>query len=153
MTTKADKAAYDKQYSEKHREKIRKRHRKWRRKNKDWLKKYTIDRSVHRHEVDRKNRVKNKAQNMKWLCEYLRVDKISCQRCGYSENFGSIDAHHGDPSVKESNMDSLSRWLWRPLKTFVKKFIESKAIFLCANCHRSLRDGIWKIEEIKKGGN
>ena len=95
-------------------------------------------------------RFSNKEKNLRWLCGYLGVKIISCERCEYNESFGSIDSHHLNPNQKNNKNDSLGHWLQRTHKYFTKKVTESKLIYLCKNCHKSLHNKVWKIEELNK---
>jgi hypothetical protein len=97
---------------------------------------------------DREWKTNHRIQNKEWLKEYLKVDQLSCQRCGYNKNFGCIDGHHKEPSEKESRTDCLGRWLNLSFKKFQDKIMNTPIILLCRNCHGELHAGDWAIEEL-----
>ena len=87
-------------------------------------------------------------ENLKFLLSYLKTDKISCRKCGYSKCFAAIHGHHVDPNKKNSKSDALGTWLTLRPKTFQNKIIKNALIFLCANCHIELHsmDKVYKSQ-------
>jgi len=92
-------------------------------------------------------------QNKEWLLSYLKVEKITCIRCGYNEFPCGIDEHHlkYDGGKNHNNFHhTLSVYMHRLcLETFQKRFLERDTIFLCSNCHRALHYGYWSLERLK----
>lgn len=65
-----------------------------------------------------------------------------CERCGYDKYLGALDFHHKNPSEKDFTIGD------RDFK--LKDCIEEtkKCILICANCHREIHAGLWKIEDL-----
>lgn len=126
---KAELHRYRVQYRENHADEI-----------KEYNKAYQPKRNQRRREIT--------ILNKQWLLDYLGVKQLTCIRCGYNENFGSIDAHHLDRTQKKSAIDTMSHWLGRSHRFFIKKIMDTKLLFLCRNCHQSLNDCVWSIEDI-----
>ena len=63
-----------------------------------------------------------------------------CSRCEYNKCIRALDFHHIDPSRKDFTVSRVSR-SWKAIKAEL-----DKCILLCANCHRELHDGMWKLE-------
>ena len=130
------------EYYLKHKPDYIKRARVWRNKNRT---KYNAMSLAKQHAIRERNKI--------WLAGYMGMDMLSCERCGYSENFGSIDGHHSNPGHKKSRRDTLGGWLSCSQETLEKKLRESELVLLCRNCHQALHDGIWKIENLYKEEN
>ena len=64
-----------------------------------------------------------------------------CVHCGYSTYDGALDFHHIDPNEKEFQLSSLRVV---HINDEIKKELD-KCILLCANCHRELHGGLWKL--------
>ena len=125
------------QYYLKHKPEYIERQRKYRKENPEKYRKKSRDGAA-----------RNYSLNTEALLKHLKVSAVTCKRCGYNEHFGSIDAHHLDPSQKESNRDTMSDWMSRSPRLFMDKILTHKLMFLCRNCHTSLHAGVWKLEEI-----
>lgn len=59
-----------------------------------------------------------------------------CTECGYNKYICSLDVHHVDPSIKDSNFSSWRNWSWKRAVIELKK-----CILLCSNCHHALHGG------------
>lgn len=66
-----------------------------------------------------------------------------CFRCGYHKCLKAIEFHHLDPSKKDFTISNDHFKLEEAIEE------SKKCILLCANCHRELHDGLWKIEELE----
>ena len=69
-----------------------------------------------------------------------------CQKCGYNKCLKALEFHHLNPSQKDF---TISNDHFR-LKDAIEE--SKKCILICANCHRELHDGLWKIEDIMREG-
>lgn len=65
----------------------------------------------------------------------------ACDRCGYDTYEGALDFHHRDPSEKEFGIAGV------PTSKLAEEV--DKCVLLCANCHRELHGGVWKLEELE----
>ena len=72
------------------------------------------------------------------LKEYLEVSnrKYECEKCTYTNVFGSLDWHHTDPSTKEFSISDVSKSI--SSESFAVSVIPEldKCKLLCPNCHR-----------------
>ena len=61
-----------------------------------------------------------------------------CQCCGYDKCVQALELHHINPLEKEISFGSIHSWdiLYNEL---------TKAILVCANCHREIHSGMKKI--------
>lgn len=92
-----------------------------------------------------KNRPIRIKQKMDWLLAFFGTDKIKCSRCKYCGSFKAIQLHHLDPKEKLGRNDSLSYWLANiSFENFKNKILNTNFIFICANCHFELHEGVWK---------
>jgi hypothetical protein len=132
-----------------HLEKSLSRERKYKEDHREEINKRAMDyHRIHRetqNEYKRNLNKKHKEQNIKWLLDYLMVEKVSCNRCGYNRDFGAIEGHHLNPEDKKSRVDSFGLWLLRAPKFFIEKVKTIPIMFLCGNCHKELHDGLWQI--------
>lgn len=140
---------YKQEYYIKHKEEKKEYSRQYYITHKELYDKYKKGNKKDRTEYNKLCNQKYREQNLKWLCGYLGVEKVSCERCGYNENFGSIDGHHLDPSQKKYTRDTMSQWLTKSLSLFIEKVCSHRLAYLCRNCHQSLKDGIWEIKYLK----
>jgi hypothetical protein len=143
---------YNHNYYENNKEICNNLSKEWKRKNaeknREYNKKYRESHREYWKDRSSSFHLGNKKKNIEWLLEYLNIEKISCKRCGYNESFGSIDGHHLDSREKGHKADLLCHWFKLIPKSFIKKFLSVKLIFLCRNCHQALHDGVWKIEQL-----
>lgn len=72
------------------------------------------------------------------LKEYLEVSNrdYSCEKCTYTNVFGSLDWHHKDPKDKEFSISDVSKTI--SSENFAVNVIPEldKCSILCPNCHR-----------------
>jgi len=64
-----------------------------------------------------------------------------CEKCGYNKCITALEFHHLDPSEKDFTISNDHFKLQEAIDE------SKKCILLCANCHRELHAGLWKIEE------
>jgi len=88
---------------------------------------------------DNYQRVKRKRKNNKIRLIELIGNK--CYHCGYDKCIDALEFHHKNPNEKEFN---LSCNMNRAYENLVEE--AKKCIVLCANCHRELEAGLWKLE-------
>ena len=86
----------------------------------------------------------NKVVNSKWFKEHN--GGLKCHRCGYDTCEKALEFHHLDPTQKTGTLDSFARWLYRKPEWFQAKIRTTLYVLLCANCHRELHAGLWKID-------
>lgn len=70
--------------------------------------------------------------------EYLAsINKTySCEKCSYTNVFGSLDFHHVDPTQKDFEIGASTSTISQ--STFDTKYVPelNKCVLLCPNCHR-----------------
>jgi len=131
--TKEEKYEYNSKWRMENQDKVKESRRKWKRENPDKVKEYNL-----------RDKRRNTSTNMTWLLGYLGLERLTCSRCGYNEFESAIEGHHLNRKVKEYLGDTFGRWKQSAkLEVFIKKLVESKTIFSCANCHRGLHRGEW----------
>lgn len=59
-----------------------------------------------------------------------------CVSCGFDKYPESLDIHHTDPKVKDSNFASMRGWSY----SRIDKEVES-CVLLCRNCHSAFHNG------------
>ena len=72
-------------------------------------------------------------QEFKRLCVIYKGGK--CCRCGYDKSIRSLQFHHRDPTIKESNIAPLCR-----VSLEIPKAELDKCDLVCANCHGEIHD-------------
>lgn len=65
-----------------------------------------------------------------------------CINCGYNEFKCSLDIHHSDPNIKDTNFASMRGWSLAR----IDKEIES-CVLLCRNCHSAYHSDMLDIDE------
>jgi len=104
---------------------------KWKKENKDKtkesVKKYQEKNIDKVREWDRLNKRKQNKERRQFINEYKST--CSCKKCGDSRSY-VLDFHHINPSEKEFDLGSATKY------SIVKLKIElEKCITLCRNCH------------------
>lgn len=66
------------------------------------------------------------------------IEKLGgkCKACGFDRYPCSLDIHHVDPSIKDSNFDSMRGWSYERIDKEIKG-----CILLCKNCHSAYHSG------------
>jgi len=64
-----------------------------------------------------------------------------CINCEYSEFSCSLDIHHSDPSIKDSNFASMRGWSIERIENEIKS-----CVLLCRNCHSAYHSGMLDID-------
>ena len=79
-----------------------------------------------------------------WL-EFLQVDSLKCQECGYNEYFVALQFHHRDPKLKKFAISTFAATHTCTKKNQVTLLKEqAKCDVLCSNCHDVLH---WKLKQ------
>ncbi len=75
--------------------------------------------------------------------ELIRMNRGSCEKCGYDRNYAALEFHHVDSDKKFFQLDlrSLSNRKW---SVIVKE--AEKCILLCSNCHAELHNPACTME-------
>lgn len=77
-----------------------------------------------------------------FLAKIKKIRGGQCERCGYHTSIKALEFHHLDPNKKDFTISNDHFKLEEALEE------TKKCVLLCANCHRELHDGVWKIEEL-----
>ncbi len=111
---------------------------------------FELVRNCYRCRDCRTDNVTNFRRKRKLQCiEYLGG---KCIDCGYNKCQASLDFHHTDPSIKETELSKLFNRKWE----IVQKELD-KCILICRNCHgerheKEFLDGLQKrLERSPKG--
>lgn len=84
---------------------------------------------------------KSRKFNKERLAE--EIGKSKCKRCGYNTSIEALEFHHLDDTTKNFTISSNMNKAYESLLKEAKK-----CIVLCANCHRELHAGVWKIDKL-----
>jgi hypothetical protein len=63
-----------------------------------------------------------------------------CCICGYNQYPCSLDFHHRDPKLKDTNYNAMRSWSWDRTLAELKK-----CTLLCKNCHAAVHAGFLKL--------
>ena len=63
-----------------------------------------------------------------------------CKICGFDKYSCSLDIHHLDPTVKDSNFKSMRGWSWERILQEIET-----CILLCKNCHAAVHSGLIEV--------
>ncbi|QCW18546.1 hypothetical protein SEPL_523 [Salmonella phage SE_PL] len=65
-----------------------------------------------------------------------------CINCGFNEFKCSLDIHHSDPNIKDSNFSSMRGWSLSRIDEEIKS-----CVLLCRNCHSAYHSGLLEIDD------
>lgn len=96
--------------------------------------------SSRKKDLDRYRQVQSNRQKTNQRLIRSWKETQGCLACG--ENFyACLELHHLDPAEKEAQPSELASVSF---KSFLKE--ASKCVVLCANCHRKVHAGIFRVE-------
>ena len=73
----------------------------------------------------------------------IKYKGSECRKCGYNRCLTALEFHHLDPKAKDFQISGAHSRSWAAIKKEL-----DKCVMLCANCHRELGHGDWKLEDI-----
>ena len=73
----------------------------------------------------------------------IHVCGDKCNLCGYDKNISALEFHHINPATKEYEISS---GVCHDLEKDLAEI--KKCILVCANCHREIHDGLYRIDEL-----
>ncbi|SOK59271.1 hypothetical protein [Yersinia phage fHe-Yen9-03] len=65
-----------------------------------------------------------------------------CINCDYNEFSCSLDIHHSDSSIKDTNFSSMRGWSIERIEKEIKS-----CVLLCRNCHSAYHSGLLNIDD------